>query len=496
MFNHGVSTMGVLKHLNEHPPRRGPEWGSGGIFGLKYHRGVLYYTLAFEAESFFIGEDGVRYKYTFEQVGEPPASGGDTYNAVDAVDDEVYFGGWVHAPAVYRGRSGVTSTIDFRNKFSHVHRYEIAENKVTLLWKEGMRDPEKWVGEVSEIVYNPYRDELLLARGDGYENLGVYGLDLGNKALVRYSDKPVLKGSIVADYACFATHYHPGGMKGVECVDLVEKRVFTIDSKPYYVDDEAVVNPYVGCTGSAYGKLFVFTRGGVWIAEPVDREIYFVRLFDLPNTQYGPLRTNVKHVGGGLVTAFNAYTHASVNVGKEEERAVKKQLGAINAPTILLYLKPPVVKVVSTFGPRITSIEVVEDKLLLGTNTMANTGRFDASPFDQGYRGFVALSIDKLYGEPEAATILLNGFNVRDRVFGGIPVHGYREPSLTVLTKKPNELEVREVVLTMPPQLVSIDKFSVPEGRSRFDLSRYNGILSFKFNKPLSDDELVIVDLK
>ncbi|MEM0457738.1 MAG: DUF2139 domain-containing protein, partial [Sulfolobales archaeon] len=75
-------------------PSYAPEWGSGGVFGLKYHRGVLYFTLAFEAESFFIERD-YQQRYKYDLVGPQPVSGGDTYGAVEAVDEKIYFGGWV-----------------------------------------------------------------------------------------------------------------------------------------------------------------------------------------------------------------------------------------------------------------------------------------------------------------------------------------------------------------------------------------------------------------
>ena len=70
--------MKLFKSLRTHSPRYGPEWGSGGIFGLKYHKDTLYYTLAFEAEAHFV-KDYMEYVYRFEQVGPAPHSGGDTY---------------------------------------------------------------------------------------------------------------------------------------------------------------------------------------------------------------------------------------------------------------------------------------------------------------------------------------------------------------------------------------------------------------------------------
>jgi len=160
-----MGTSEILGMLHDHPPSYAPEWGSGGIFGLKYYRGVLYYTLAFDAVSYFITDSGVE-RYRFEQVGPLPTSGGDTYNAVEAVDDVIYFGGWVHAPAAYEGgESSLRGTISFTNKYSHVHLYDIGDRRISLLWKEGAGRGDEWAGEVSEIIYNPVQDELLIARG-------------------------------------------------------------------------------------------------------------------------------------------------------------------------------------------------------------------------------------------------------------------------------------------------------------------------------------------
>ena len=128
--------------------------GVVGVFRLKYNRGVLYYTLAFEAKAYFIDHGGIRRIYDYDLVGPGPHSGGDTYNASATVDEYIYFGGWVHAPATYRGRSGRGATIGFENKYSHVHEYDTSSDKLRLVWKESMHHPEEWVGEVSEIIYN------------------------------------------------------------------------------------------------------------------------------------------------------------------------------------------------------------------------------------------------------------------------------------------------------------------------------------------------------
>lgn len=486
----------ILYHLNEHPPRYGPEWGSGGIFGLKYYRGVVYYTLAFEAESYFIDENGVKKKYGFEQVGEKPVSGGDTYNAVETVDDKIYFGGWVHAPAVYRGRKDGVATIDFRNKYSHVHYYDMSNNSVKLVWKESMRDPEKWVGEVSEIIYNPVRNELLLARGDGYENLGVYILDPDGKWIKRVSATPVLKGSIVLDYACFATHRYPHGVDGFECIDLIDNEVRSISGETVSIDGGVFEKAFVGCTGSVYARLFAFSRGGVFILDPEESLTYFVRIMDIPYLQYGPSRVNAKVFGGGVLTAYNSFTHGTVKVLNEESRRAKHDLNTIVAPTTLLYFKPPIVKLVVSLGARVTGLETIGDKLVVATNTMANTGRFDATPMDQGVRSFVLLDQDIIAKNNEFFQAFIPGWSVRDKYFGGIPLNGYRESQLTIYSRRTNNLRINEYFLTLPPVTAGSDNVSIVEGKNIISLDSYRGIVSFKFEKPLSDDEAILIDLK
>jgi len=487
----------ILDHLREHPPRKGPEWGSGGIFGLKYHRGILYYTLSFEAEAYFIDREGLRKKYEFELVGPKPTSGGDTYNAVEAVDEKIYFGGWVHAPAIYRGKNELGATIDFSNKYSHLHYYDIEDDEIGLLWKESMHDPERWVGEVSEIIYNPYMDELLIARADGYTNLGVYSIDRGGGEFKKLADKPALKGSIVLDHACFAIHQYPSGLRGIECIDLIDHKINTVEYnyKEISVDGEDVVNPQVGSVASAYGKIFIFARGGFVVGDIIDNEYYFIRLFDIPNSMFSPLRVNTKVFGGGLLTSYNAYVHSVIHAREDRDKIIKRSLNTIVSPSLLVYFTPPTIKVVGTLGARVTSIEVVKDKIVVGCNTMANTGRYDSAPFDQGVRTFTILSQDIIYNQ-QPITMGIPGYIIENKVFGGIPLTGYREPRLIVYSNKENEILVNEYIASIPPQLITTDKHTLTPGRNIVDLTSYSGIVSFKLKKFMNEKDYIVIDLK
>lgn len=487
----------IIDHLSEHPPNYGPEWGSGGIFGLKYHRGILYYMLAFEAQGYFIDHNGIKKIYEFEKLGSKPVSGGDTYNAVCTVDDTIFFGGWVHAPAVYRGRSDKGSTIDFRNKYSHVHMYDINNNDVVLIWKESIHDPEKWVGEVSEILYDPYDQKLLLARADGHINLGVYELDPVDGKARKLLDEPALKGTLHLDYACFSIHYFPEGFQGIECIDLIEKKtvIEKIDLNKYAIDNGEVLYPQVGPVSSLYGRVFAFVKGGVVIYDPVDREKYFIRLLDIPYSQLAPARTNTKIFGGGILVAYNMFVHSVVNPTSEFEIVAKRITNTIVSPTLLLYVAPPLVKIVGAFGARITSIEVIGEYILLAHNTMANTARYDASPHDQGVRGFTILNTNIINNPPPSVTIAIPGWMIKEKVFGGIPLTGYKDPKLIIKTKKENKLTINEYVFTIPPMMTYSETISINSGRTTVSLNNYSGIVSFKFEKSIDADDIIIIDL-
>ncbi len=492
----------ILYRLREHPPRYGPEWGSGGVFGLKYYRDVLYYTLAFEAESHFITSDR-NAVYKFELVGDKPVSGGDTYNAVEVVDDNIYFGGWVHAPAVYKGRSGKGSTISFVNKYSHVHVYDVSSGSIKLLWKEGVGDEYKWAGEVSDIIYDPVNDRLLLARGDGHVNLGIYSLDRRSGRVEKLSENPVLKGSHYLDHICFGIHSYPWGVRGVECIDLVEGRrvvKWFRDLDRVSIDGDTVYTPCVGVASSGYGRFLLFVKGGLFIGNPVDEDIEplrFVRLFDFVKNLYGPLRTMVKPFGGGFLVAYNSYVHSFLHPLEDsvEKGFERKIVNTVVGPSVLVYITPPTARIVGVYGARITGFERVGDRLVIAYNTMANLGERDASPIDNGYRGFIIESMDILYRNPPPITFKIPGYIVEDKTFGGIPLTGYREPELRIWLSKDNGLYINSYDLGLPLNRAYSTVYDLKKGFNKISLRDYrDSIISLRFEKP-DVDALVKINL-
>jgi len=469
-------------------PASGAEWGSGGIFGLKYHMGVLYFTLSFDAKAYFFRDNTFR-KYNFELVGPEPRSGGDTYNAVEAVDNKIFFGGWVHSPVRYKVMDKFL-TIDFSNKYSHLHQYDVYEDEVTLLWKESAGLENEWVGEISSIVYDPLNNGLLISRADGNRSLGVFRFNLGERKMEFISDKPSLKGSIMSDLACFDISIGINGIYGIQCLDLVRNswsfKWFLEDLKDISVDGEGVLRPIqVGSIASAYGRLFVFVRGGVIIWDPSEKagdDLYFIRLYDFCRKDYGPIRTNHVVVGGGIIMPFNAYSHGTLKIFTDDLRLTAKNINYIPTSSNLLYITPPNIRVLTSLGARITSVEHIGSELVLGTNTMPNLGIYDVTPFDVGERELLFLSIDTLLASnPPLNTIKVLGSIVGNNAWGGIPLSNYRKALLHVKASKDNKLKVYEYDIGLPPSLHNVDVIDIKVGRNFIDLSNYNNIISFKF---------------
>jgi hypothetical protein len=474
--------MSAYRHAleSDYPPRLGPEWGSGGIFGLKHHRGVLFFDLAFEASAHFVTSDGDQ-PYSFDLVGPGPRSGGDTYNAVEAVDDQIYFGGWVHAPAVYNGRRDAGGTISFRNKFSHLHAYDVREHRVSLLWSDTLKHETEWVGEVSEVIYDPVADRLIMARADGHRNLGIFSVNRKDGSSARISEQPGLKGTHFLDYLCFdVKNDWTRGVEAIQTLDLVTQKWTTapIDYQAISVDGGGVRGPLPGCATSAYSNLFYFVRGGVVVGDPVDSpsEMKFLRLFDF-GTPYAPSRTMAKPVVGGVLVAFNAYSHGARSPGSGPDSS------PIAGPSVLVYITPPQARIVGAFGARITGFENVGGELLVAASNEANLGSGDATPIDTGHRGISSFDLGRLLTASPPVAFHALGSMVGEETWGGIPIDGYRERELLCDLSRDNVLHVNEYRLALPVPTARHESVSLKPGRNRVDLGGFHGILSFKLDK-------------
>ena len=353
-----------------------------------------------------------------------------------------------------------------------------------LLWRECIAHESRWAGEISDIIYDPVNDRLLLARGDGHENLGIYSLSRSGGRPSVISHNKTLKSFPLSDYACFDhTASWRGGVRAIQCLDLVENKLetFQLDYAKNSIDYNVAFFTQSGCAVSAYGKYMHFVGGGVLIGNPIAGEnMTFYRLFDFGLSGYGPLRTVALPVGGGILTAFNAYTHGILYPRTEEEKMFAEATNRIVGPMVLLYITPPQAKIVATLGARVTSIEKVGDKLLLGTSTTANYGALDAGPVDAGWKDVLAVDTNMLFKDSPPATFVVSGSQVLDMAWGGIPLFGYRYPKLVISASRDNMLTVYIYDISIPPLQAEEDRLKIARGRNVVDLSSFKGIISFK----------------
>ena len=181
------------------------------------------------------------------------------------------------------------------------------------------------------------------------------------------------------------------------------------------------------------------------------------------------------------MVAYNAYTHGILRTFTDEEKFIAERLDNIIGPSVLVYITPPIVRIVGVFGARITSMERVGNHLIVGTSTMANVGASNATPVDGGYKELIPLRVDdilKAKGIP--LEYHLSGNIVLDLAFGGIPLYGYKNPRMILHASKENEIFVIEYNASMSLEEAEKDQYKIEEGKNEIDLSTYPGIVSFK----------------
>ncbi len=131
---------------------------------------------------------------------------------------------------------------------------------------------------------------------------------------------------------------------------------------------------------------------------------------------------NAINVGGGVLTAFSTHHDASYKRDSPDAGIFWDFTNTLVGPSVLVYVAPPMVKIVGAFGARVTSIEKMGGKLLVATNTTPNTGATEATPFDTGNRDIVVLDEKILQERPPAVSFSVSLDLLRKaskRTFGG-----------------------------------------------------------------------------
>lgn len=368
--------------------RYGFEWGSGGIFGLRYYNGVFYFIVVFEVEVYFIDvKSGEEKIYDFILVGDVFMSGGDIYNVVEIVDEFIYFGGWVYVLVVYCE----DRRIFFNNKYFYVYVYDIVEGLVKFFWKEFIYYEIDWVGEISDIIYDFYGDRFFLVREDGYVNFGVYFFDRKRGKVEFFIIELFLKGMCVYDVVFFGVgNNFIGGVREFRVFDFISGKweVFKLGGS---VDGKFYERFEFGVMVLVYNRVFVFVCGGIFVGNFYMGEVFIFYCFFDFLMFYVFFCVNVINVGGGIFMVFNFYYDVLYRKDLSDVGIGWDFMNIFVGLSVFVYIVLLMVKIVGVFGVRVMSIEKMDGKFFVVINIILNIGVIEVMFFDIGNRDIVVL---------------------------------------------------------------------------------------------------------
>lgn len=465
-----------IPYMGPYYPSYAPEWSSGGIYGLHYHKGALLYTVAFDALTIIYHKGRVK-EYRYELIGEPPRSGGDTYGAAAGVDDTLFFGGWVHAPAHY---DVAKRKITFHHKYSHLHRIDLRDMEVSLMYKDGPGLEDSWSAEISDILYNPVEDSLILFRGDGHFGHGVYTLDREGRRVVRLSSTPVLRGTFFLDQLIAGVFCPPGftvPAPSLQIFDMENKeaRITRYDTVAS-ADGSPPEGKSIVALSPLRNKLYAFVDDGIFVGDPTgtynwNPDSVFIRLFATGEgvARYSLCR-RVKAVnfGGGLL----------VPVTKSDIE--NSPTPAASASGILLFIDDSYTKIIHASG-RITGLAATPDSILLATASSENTQT--STRIDYCFKQILKLPHDIINRNPPPISLTVAKQIVNNEQLGGIPLTGYLKKRAVITLSSDNRMIIREYDLSTPQDGADTERYMLKKGRNEISLDGFGRIVSFKFEK-------------
>jgi len=460
-----------------------PEWGGGGIYGLHYHHGHIILTRAFEAETIVASTSCQIETYHYEQIGPPPRSGGDTYNAVTAVDNRIYFGGWVHAPADYRD-----GKLLFTNKYSHIHYYDTDNYEFKLIWRESIHHPTQWAGEVTDLEHNPLTGDLLVARGDGQQNIGAYILRKTSQGwrIQRLTKGTYLRVTTYNDKACYIEDprwtTRPFHLKCYDLETYREEETITINPAEPADMLGPITYPRPGDITPLHTGVYLTAKGLLAIIN--EETVKTIRLLDMGPAPYSPFRCNNLPILGGILAAYNTAVMTTITGTDEVPREIQEASKTPPLDTLLLHITPTSIRIIARLGLRATSLALVAGEIWIATNTLPNLERYDATKTDWSTKTITKLPPTLITNpQPPPITITLRGKDIQDKPFGGIPLEGYKTPKLTIKATKTNTLHIT----TYTPQAETIDQDKTPikPGKNTIPLTQYTPLITaMKLEKP------------
>jgi len=429
--------------------------------------------------------------YSYELVGPKPVIGGDTYGAAAWFEDKLYFGGWVIAPVTYDKNSGKISR---QEKYAHVHFFDPKTNEIKLIMKDSLHEPERWAGEVSDLLTDDMNKLLWIFRGDGHEKLGLYTFD--GKSVKLFNDYPALKGAVYLDHLiAMAQNTKYGYVENN--IFLVNLRNFSVKKKSFAsfptrltsdIDlENTMQSSWCGSISVIANRVYVGTENSLVIGDPtgtykLSPENMAYMLFVNSNTQYVlGWRCRPCYIGSGALIPLNPFDNNTSTLRPTN-------------PAVLLLIGENVARVVAV-APFISAVECDGNYVYVAVSD-APYEVSEFNPYRTSRPRVIRISTEEiLRNNPPVHICMWNGEydplgykkwnwgpsgnGIRGWI-GGIPLTGYRNSGLIINMNKANTLYISEYDFNTN---YGITKYNLHEGRNFIDLSSYKSFVAFKLEK-------------
>ena len=440
--------------------------------------------------------------YDYNLCGPEPRSAGDTHGAIETDGKVVYFGGWAEAPA---NRDPITQTHDRSGKFSHLHM--IDENgDVQLLWikryDENINTSE-WYAEVTDLLWDPYRKLVWVARGDivmddhpSLRDDGLYYWDPDTQEL-----KPFRVNSGGGEYLRMYKMDFVGDIlvlnnergNTIYMYDFREDTWTDVTNAVDLFDNNvSIPSGRGGFVKRAFGsRLFVWQSGILLIFRSRTSSPPFRALPFFTDYSQGALyhrvggRAQTLRVGKGILVVANIEESDSVTMeGSDHENAV------------LVYIDGSSPKIVATL-PYTSGLETDGKYVYIATGLYNH--ETEGIVFNTQSGSIYAIPVSDIIKAPlESVRLLiyegsyttsagLNGY------IGGIPTRGFSKKILKIYTDTACTLTVLHYILGS--FFVETEDISLNSGWNSIDLSQYSDILAFKLSSNATIKAYMVLDL-
>jgi len=442
---------------------------------------------------------GSKLIYDYSPLGPEPRSAGDTHGAIETDGKVVYFGGWAEAPCM---RDPKTQTNDRSGKTAHLHMVD-EDEKVHLLWSkrwdERIDKYTEWYAEVTDLLWDPYRKVLWVARGDiamdahpelrddglyyydpSTQELKPFRVNTGGGEYLRMYKIDTVENFLFANSEVGNTIY---------MYDFREETWTDVRTAVDLFDSTFTIPSDVGGFtkrvhhGRLYtwqsGVLFAFRGRGI---SPPFRAFPFFTCYHGGTLAYRVGgRAQVLRVGKGLLVPISQ----AQSLTADDHRN-----------SLLLYLDSVSPKIVMTTG--YTSGLETDGRYVYIASGLYNhereivynthTGSIYSIPVSDIIRAPLESVRLQVFSGSYTTTTGVNGY------IGGIPTRGFHKKKLRIYTSVANTLTIMHYPLTLLYG-AEIQNVSLSAGWNWVDLSSFDDVLAFKLSTNATVHAYIVLDL-